>query len=409
VVSDRLRPASIPSDAMHIGIAGPATPSELSAYLHPSSRIGLPGMGGTPVNILVSTLLELGHRVTLATLDPTLRSDQSARLEGPNLTIEIGPYRPRHRARDFFAVERQNLSQALLRQQPEAISAHWSYEFALAAVDTGIPTLVTVRDVPRQIFRHQPSPYRLVRWWLHRRVLSRADQLAFNSPYTQQMLGYPRGNDGIVLPNSIPDRQWHLNDRGVPNPEAPKMVSVNNGFSGWKNVGSLIDAFSRIHNERSGARLQLIGSAHEPAGAAARWANEKGLAAGIEFVGPLDYEQTLQRIRAADVLVHPSLEESFGYTLIEAASVGVPVIAGIESGAVPWVLGEGKSGVLVDVKSPKVIASAVLALVDDPERWSRLRQAAFEGGKERFSSSVVAGRYVEILRDMAHARLAHTG
>jgi L-malate glycosyltransferase len=366
-------------------------------------------MGGTPVNILVSALLDLGHRVSLATLDPTLPIGQSARLEGPNLTIEIGPYRPRHRARDFFAVERQDLTQALLRQRPEAISAHWSYEFALAAIATGIPTLVTVHDVPRQIFRHQPSLYRLVRWWMHRRVLTRAGQLAFNSPYTQQLLGYPRGNDGIVLPNSIPDRLWQLHDRGVPNPEAPMIVSVNNGFGVRKNVCSLIEAFARIHDERPGARLELIGAGYEPAGPAARWVAQKGLVAGIEFVGPLDHEETLQHIREADVLVHPSLEESFGHTLIEAARVGTPVLGGRDSGAVPWVLGEGKFGVLVDVKSPEATARDVLALVDDPERWSRLRQAACEGGKERFSSSVVAGRYVEVLRGMAHARLAHTG
>jgi glycosyltransferase involved in cell wall biosynthesis len=394
---------------MHIGIAGPATPSELAAYLHPSSRIELFGMGGTPVNILVSALLDLGHRVTLATLDPALRSGQSARLEGPNLTIEIGPYRPRHRARDFFAVERSAITNAFLRQTPEVISAHWSYEYALGALETKIPTLVTVRDIPGEVFRHHPHPYRLVRWWMHRMVISRADKLAFNSPYTRDALGCPRGELSVVLPNYIPDRQWVLRDREPPRPRVPRLVSINNGFGKLKNVKRLIRAFREIRVHCPQARLDLVGGGFEPDGPAVKWASKQGLAEGIDFIGPLDYFTTLQRLRDADVLVHPSLEESFGYTLIEAACVGTPVVAGRDSGAVPWVLGNGEFGVLVDVKSPEAIANAVLALVDDGEQWSRLRQAAFEGEKKRFSSSVVAERYVEVLRGMPHARVASHG
>ena len=389
---------------MHIGITGPANPNVLTRYLHPGVKVDLPGKGGTPVNILTSAFLDLGYRVTLATLDPALPLGETRTLEGPNLTIEIGAYRPRHRARDLFAVERKFITRALTRHQPEAISAHWTYEYALGALDTYIPTLVTVRDVPRQIFWHQPTPYRLVRWWMHRQVLVRADRLAFNSPYTQQMLGSPRGKNAIVLPNAIPDQQWILRDRELPNPRNARLVSVNNGFDGRKNSHRLIDAFSQIRQRYPEAQLTLIGSGFEPGGAASDWARGKGLADGIEFIGRLSYPETLQRIGEADILVHPSLEESFGYTLIEAASVGTPVIAGRDSGAVPWVLGDGKFGSLVDVRRSHAIAKAVIHLIDDPARWRKQREKAFFGCKERFASISVAKTYIEVLKDMTNAR-----
>ena len=394
---------------MHIGITGPANPKELGRYLDSGVQPELPGFGGTPVNILTSALLDLGHRVTLATLDPALPVGETVALEGPNLVIEIGAYRPRHRARDMFKVERNSIKKALERHQPEAISAHWSYEFALGALDTKIPTLVTVRDVPKEIFWHQPTPYRLIRWWMHRQSLGRANRLAFNSPYTQQMLGSPRGDSGIVLPNTIPDRQWVLQDRDPPSPRKPRVVSVNNGFGKRKNVQSLIKAFAEIRGHCPEARLDLIGGGFESGGPASEWAMKQGYSEGIHFIGPLDHPATLERIREADILVHPSLEESFGYTLIEAASVGTPVIAGRGSGAVPWVLGDGEFGVLVNVKSSAAIANAALALIRDPNRWNELRIRAFEGCRERFSSSAVAMQYMEILGDMKNARLARTG
>jgi len=393
---------------MHIGLTGPANPNELARYLNPEVRPDLPGFGGTPVNLLAAALLDLGHRITIATLDPALPLGETRTFEGPNLTIEIGAYRARHRARDVFAVERSFIAKALSRHRPDAISAHWSYEFALGALDTKIPTLVTVRDVPKEVFRHHLHPYWLVRWWMHRIVVSRADRLAFNSPYTQRALGRPRGDDGIVLPNAIPDWQWGVRDRGSPDPRNPRLISVNNGFSRRKNVHRLIEAFEKIRGPCPGARLELIGDGFEPAGPAAEWATKRGLAEGIRFIGRVDYPAMLERLSKADILIHPSLEESFGYTLIEAASVGTPVIAGRDSGAVPWVLGGGEFGLLVNMQSPAAIAEAVSELLNDPKRWSDLRMKSFEGCRERFRTSEVSAKYVEILESMRDAGPART-
>src|SRR5690606_13706271 len=132
-----------------------------------------------------------------------------------------------HRARDFFSAERASIKDAFTRSEPDAISAHWSYEFALGAIESGIPTLVTVRDVPSRVILYHPHPYRLVRWFMHRQVVARATRVAFNSPYTAEMLGFRQGDARNVLPNMIPDRDWVLHSRKTPDPEAPLLISVN--------------------------------------------------------------------------------------------------------------------------------------------------------------------------------------
>lgn len=394
---------------LHIGVAGPCSPKEFAHDLG-AARADLPdGLGGTPVNHLVRALLDLGFRVSVATLDPTVEEGASHAYAGDQLTLHVGPYRRRRRARDRFAVERLAIRTALAQSSPDAISAHWSYEFALGAIESGHPTMVTVRDVPREILRHQPTPYRWVRWLMHREAMRRATAVAFNSEYTRTALRHRRWSTGPVLPNVLPDAMWRMGTRDPPDPEQPVFVSVNNGFGRLKNVRALLSAFSEVRGRRPGAKLILVGQGFEPAGPAATWAAEAQMSAGVEFRGPLTYRAALATVRDADVLVHPALEESFGYTLIEAASVGTPVIAGARSGAVPWVLGDGAQGVLVDVTSHRAIASAMIALVDDPSRWTALRSGAFEAGRERFAATAVAAEYARLLGGLAHARAARLG
>ena len=389
--------------ALHIGVSGPCSPRAFADDLGVASESLPVGLGGTPVNHLTRAFLDLGLRVSLVTLDRSIQPDQRVHVTGDRLSLYVGPYRESRRARDRFATERAAVCDAIKAAAPTAVSAHWSYEFALGAIQSGVPTLVTVRDVPSEIFKHQPSPYRLVRWMMHRESMTRATSVAFNSEYTRQRLRHPRSRGASVLPNALPDTFWHLDSRDPPDPVNPVFISVNNGFGRRKNVSSLLLAFIEVRRQASGAQLRLIGTGFEPRGPAATWASRHASNEGVEYLGKLEYGATLEALQAADVLVHPALEESFGYTLIEAASVGTPVIAGENSGAVPWVLGNGNQGILVDVRSTQAIAAAMLTIVRDEAAWSELRTRAFHHGRARFSTSVVAKRYVETLQEIGDA------
>jgi glycosyltransferase involved in cell wall biosynthesis len=60
--------------------------------------------------------------------------------------------------------------------------------------------------------------------------------------------------------------------------------------------------------------------------------------------------------------VLPSLGEGFGITVLEAMSVGVPVVAA-NRGALPEVLGD--AGALVEPDDPEAMASAIERMIDD--------------------------------------------
>jgi glycosyltransferase involved in cell wall biosynthesis len=86
-------------------------------------------------------------------------------------------------------------------------------------------------------------------------------------------------------------------------------------------------------------------------------------------------------------------------TLIEAGALGVPVIAGRDSGAVPWVV--GAHGLLVDVRSPEALARAMLDLGQDEPQRRDLAAAAARAVRDRFDIGRITDRYEEIFADLA--------
>jgi L-malate glycosyltransferase len=381
---------------MKIAVCGPVSVHQLSSHLARGSMPveEVPTTTGNPsVTHLVQGLLASGHEIVVVALDSSVKSD--IRLTGEQLTLRVCSSRSQHRARDVFKVERAAIRAALIDEGPDVVNAQWTYEYALGAIASGIPTVVTVRDWAPLILRWHPHPYRLVRLGMNRRTLSSAQQLTTVSPQMAARLSKAVGRDIPVIPNALPDGQIERTRR-EPDLDQPTIIAVNNGFSRFKNVASLLRAFPKVRSEIGGATLELIGQEFGPGGRAERWAKDEGLAEGIAFRGAISPSEIDSAIGHSDLLVHPSLEESFGMVLIEAMARGVPVVGGRSSGAVPWVLDYGAAGVLTDVRRPDDLADSIVALLQSRERWLSLSCAGHHRVQEHFRLSEVTDAYLQV-------------
>jgi glycosyltransferase involved in cell wall biosynthesis len=376
---------------MHIAVVGPSDPAEFVADLATGEDFPK-GMGGTPVNGLVRSLLDLGHKVSLITASPGL--DSIWRANGPSLSIVAVPYRTRarHRALDFFHHERAAMAKEIAQCDADVYHAHWTYEFALACIDAGVkPLLVTAHDAPLTILKHLPDPYRLIRALIAFRVRLSIRHLTAVSPYLagrwrREML-FRRHIAEIA--NSIPQLEF---------PERPEanhavILDVANS-SGLKNVKALLRAFPTVREIHPDAELRLVGGGLGRGDDMELWALENGLAAGVHFLGPLSRIEIGRQFAEATVFCHPSLEESQGICFLEAMSALVPVIGGSESGGVPWTLFQGEAGTLVDVSVPSDIAQAILNVVGDTEKSRLTAEHALGLLNSRFSPMVVARQYL---------------
>jgi glycosyltransferase involved in cell wall biosynthesis len=175
---------------------------------------------------------------------------------------------------------------------------------------------------------------------------------------------------------------------------------MNNGFTPYKNVGALLEAFPAIRAAMPDARLSLLGREMERGGPAWRWANSRGLTTGVEFVGFVGPGEVRAALDASDLLVHPSLLEACPMVVVDAMARSVPVVGGRASGGVPWVLEDGLCGVLVDVRSASEIANGVVGLLRADDEWERLARTALESARRRFLAATVVAQYENLLADV---------
>ena len=110
------------------------------------------------------------------------------------------------------------------------------------------------------------------------------------------------------------------------------------------------------------------------------------------FTGLLESDELIAALAAADVVVHPSLNEIFPNAVGEAMACGRPVIAADAGGTKELVGGEG-SGVLVPPGDPDALAAAVRELLEDPGRRRCLGEAARERIRVEFPLSRMIDRY----------------
>jgi glycosyltransferase involved in cell wall biosynthesis len=376
---------------MKIAFVGPITPHSLNfvqaAHANPPRGHHF-GMNSD----LVNGLIERGHTVEVFTTAP--QASAWFQLDAAPHRLTMVPSRGRLSALRLFASEIAALHQAIRARGPfDIVHAHWLYEYALAALQTEYPVLVTLHDWPSLILRYQPSILRLGKYLLSRKVVARTRFASAPSAYMADIGQRELGLQNLALiPNAIPPSLLLHKRRTFP--ADPVLLAINIGFHKHKNVAALIKAFAEVRRTTPRATLRLVGADYGPGEAAEQFARGRHLSDGINFVGQLDRDGVLAELAGATIFVHPSLEESFGLVLIEAMSQKVPVIGGQQAGAVPWILDEGRAGYLAAVEDPAQLAKAIETALHDPDLATRA-EAGWQRVRTEFTADKMVERYVE--------------
>lgn len=124
----------------------------------------------------------------------------------------------------------------------------------------------------------------------------------------------------------------------------------------------------------------------------------------IEWLGRIDDDEKVRRLRGADVVCAPSLHgESFGMVLLEAMAAGTPVVASDIAGY-RRMADDGRSATLVPPGNAPALARALGKVLRDPAEAASLVLSG-EARAEEFSMDRLAARYVG-LYELAVARYA---
>jgi len=100
-----------------------------------------------------------------------------------------------------------------------------------------------------------------------------------------------------------------------------------------------------------------------------------------------------------NVFVLPSLNEGLPMALLEAQAAQIPVVA-TSVGAIPDVLQDGVTGILIPPKEPQAIAEAVIMILSDKQLASGMAQKGFDRVRDNFSSEQMGDKYLSIYKEL---------
>jgi glycosyltransferase involved in cell wall biosynthesis len=237
-----------------------------------------------------------------------------------------------------------------------------------------------------------------------------------------QFVCIPNGFDPVFFPAAV-DRCAHWRRALVEKPrgwrpgEAPGSVSYEEAdlgalegivllaigrFTAVKRLPLLIEAFARaqVEFDRQVALVLVGGHPGEWEGEHPCEAIARTGARNVFLAGWHRHDELPPFLRAADLLVHASVNEAFGQVLVEAMACGLPVIA-VDRGGPARIVEDPETGWLVEPDDVDGLAAEIVAAVEDgPGR--RLRgERGRERAVEHYSWAGIGGELAEVVVDAA--------
>jgi len=287
------------------------------------------------------------------------------------------------------------LPRHLNRLEPDAV---FSPLQTMGSIGRRYGLVLTLHDIIYH--RHRTPPKHLpwyirAGWWVYhltwipqRRALNRPDEVVTISETTRDLIARHRLTQ---RPVTVVRNAADPIDSDAPARKSPKARDLvyMGSFMPYKNVATL----ARAMGELPGYRLHLL--SRVPAAERARL-ESLAPAGALEFHDGVTDAEYAALLEGAYALVHASLDEGFGIPLVEAMSVGTPVV--VSDIPIFREIG-GDAGVYADPHDPSAFAAAVRS-IETPAEWRR-RSAAARSQARLFDWDRSAEVLYEVLRRVA--------
>jgi glycosyltransferase involved in cell wall biosynthesis len=165
--------------------------------------------------------------------------------------------------------------------------------------------------------------------------------------------------------------------------ESPVVMFIGR-LTPYKGVQFLLEAIPEVLKEVPEAKFMFVGSSRFDAPRIGEIISRPSVRNAVIFTGYVDDEMLPHFYACCDIFCYPSLWEGFGLTPAEAQAAGKPVVA-FETCALPEVVQNGVTGMLVPRGDSNGIARVIVRLLRDPELRHRMGQKARARAQSLFS------------------------
>lgn len=348
------------------------------------------GYGGaeTMVEALSKYLQQQGHSVIVISLY-NIRTEHTDRLVNEGIRVL---FLDKKKGFDISAIYR--LSKILRKEKPDAVHNHlYSLKYAAIAAKFARMKVVvhTVHNTAQKemgVCDRRFNRFLYHRWGVTPVALSKEIRTTILEEYGLKEENVPVIFNGIDLRGNLPKNSYKIRDK-------LRVIHVGR-FQEQKNHRCILEAANILKNHRVKFEIRLFGEGgliEE----IKRYAQELNVEDCVFFMGTS--ENVPMEMRDSDVFILPSLWEGMPMTIIEAMSVGLPIIASDVGGVAEMIKNEN-NGLLIHA-SPEELAKAVSRLYDDERLRLRLGTAAYESST-CFSADEMACNYANLYQRMAN-------
>lgn len=283
--------------------------------------------------------------------------------------------------------------------------------------ELGLPLAVTFHTLERAKLRlgQPPSHLTEARVYQEQRVLGCADLIVSSSraeaTWLRTLYGSPRGRLVVVEPgidpavfsptaSQVPARRAI----GVP-PDAPVVLWVGR-IQSLKGTALAVASWLELDDQRT--HLVAVGGPSGDDGdieltRARRLADDAGASDRLHLVGPRPQIELGTYYRAANLTLVPSESETFGLVALESLACATPVVA-TRTGGLAEIVEDGRTGALVDERTPRAFANRMAALLADPTAARRMGEHGARRARGR-TWAKTADDFLSSLGDLSSAPL----
>ena len=289
--------------------------------------------------------------------------------------------------------------------KPDLIHAQCVHEAGIAAdiikTKLGIPFVITEHfsGYKRRVgyTRRILSPHQLDQ---AKRVFMNTDRIMTVSNFlAKDLLPYIGDRQTTVIPNLVDVNYFTLPE--TPRPTDSFTFVAICRLEQEKGIDRLLRAFAKYFSNHEPVSL-IIGGEGSQRGELETLSANLGIEGKVNFTGLLSRQKVRDVMWKSNALVSSSHVETFGVTLIEAMSTGLPVIATNSGGPAEFI--NDQVGTLLPADDEDALGQAMYETFSKRQTWPELASNIRQYIADRFSEPVIAKQLLDVYRSIVQTR-----
>ncbi len=272
--------------------------------------------------------------------------------------------------------------------------------FALTAKLFGVPSILHLHGSEMKTFYNALSPMgqRCVKWCLEQVKIVVVLSESWKKFITEIA---PKANIHIINNYvTLPKEAYsEASNEVASNAQANQFDVLFLGIVGHrKGVYDLLNAWPAVLKSLPHARLLIGGNGEVEQ--ATLIADKLGIAHSVQFLGWIDGEKKLERLKNADIFVLPSHNEGLPMSVLEAMSWSKAVVT-TTVGGIPELITHQKDGLLIEAGDEVALSNAITLLGNDLHLRKQMAQQAKERIVNSYSNVSILPKLFKIYDDIS--------